>query len=81
MTVAQLIEILQSCDPNKKIGTFANNHWSDSSHYSSHGGISVAERGDDVIIGNFNGYGLPTKAPYVDQFRDAIVKWHKDSSK
>lgn len=81
MTVKELITILEQCNPEAKIGTHANNHWNDSSHYNSHGGISVAERNGDIIIGNFSGYGLPTKAPYADQFRDSITKFYKDSSK
>ena len=77
MKVKELIEILQKCDPEANIGTYANGHWNDSSHYNSHGGISVVKR-KDVIIGNFNSYGLPTKKPYADQFRDDITKWYKD---
>lgn len=80
MKVHELIEILKKCDPNDNIGTFANNHFTDSSHYSkysSQGGISVAKRLDDVIIGNFSDYGLPTQAPYSDQFRDNITVWYR----
>lgn len=79
MKVKELIEILSKCNPESCIGTFANGHWNDSSAYRSHGGISVVLRKKDVIIGNFNGYGLPTKLPYSDQFRDIITKWYKDS--
>jgi hypothetical protein len=72
MKVKELIDILTKCNPEANIGTFANNHWNDSSHYGSHGGISVAERNSDIIIGNFNMYVSN------DQFKDEITFWHKD---
>jgi hypothetical protein len=75
MNVQELIDILSKCDPDKKVGTFANNHFCD-----GRANLSVAERNGEIIIGNFDGYGLPTKAPYRDQFRDAITMFHKDSS-
>lgn len=79
MKVKELIEILQQCDPEKTVGTFANNHYT--SEYNRHHSLSVAERGEFIYIGNFSGYGLPTKSPYTDQFRDAITKFYKDSAK
>ena len=51
MKVKELIEILNQCDGESNIGTMSNNHWNDSSHYGSHGTISVVLRNEDIIIG------------------------------
>ena len=80
MKVKELIEILNQCDGESNIGTMSNNHWNDSSHYGSHGTISVVLRNEDIIIGNFNSFTFNGELPYPTQFHEKITKYYFDSA-
>lgn len=72
--VKKLIDILKNCDPERSISCFANNHYFETSRHTcgiNLDEISVAERGDGIVIGNFS-----RRANYPDQFYEKITKWH-----